>query len=67
MHERLLNSFVGLLALIGVISTNTMIGYLRRAGALIAHFVVGVRVATCCILLARRYRGSILALPPWVS
>ncbi len=64
LHENRLIVFVGLLALTEVISTAILLDDLHEDGALIAYFVLGMLVAIGGILLAKRYRRSILALPP---
>lgn len=64
LHEKRLIFFVGLLALTEVISTAVLLDELHEDAGLIAYFVVGILVAMGAVLLAKRYRRSILALPP---
>lgn len=64
LHERRLIVFVGLLALTEVISTAVLLDKLHEDAGLIAYFVGGMLVAMTLILLAKRYRRTIMALPP---
>ena len=66
LHEKRLIVFVGLLALTEVISTAIVLDDLHEDAGLIAYFVLGLLVAMGGVLLAKRYRRSILALPPEV-
>lgn len=64
LHEKRLILFVGVLALTEVVSTAILLDKLHEDAGLIAYFVVGMLVAMALILLAKRYRRSIMALPP---
>ena len=64
LHERRLIIFVGLLALTEVISTAILLDTLHEDAGLIAYFIGGMLVAMTLILLAKRYRRTIMALPP---
>ena len=64
LHERPLVMFVGVLALIEVISTAVLLDALHEDAWLIAYFVVGMALAMAGVLLARRHRRRILGLPP---
>lgn len=63
LHEDLLVTFLGLAALVDVISTFVLVDQLHDDAALLAYAIVGLVVAVEGVALLRRRRRAILGLP----
>ena len=62
LEDRLV-TFLGLAALVEVVSTFVLVDQLHDDAALLAYAIVGLVVAVVGVFVLRRYRRSILALP----
>ncbi len=63
LREDLLVTFLGLAALVEVVSTFALVDQLHHDTALLAYAIVGLVVAVAGVVLLRRHRVSILGLP----